>query len=448
VRSRTFEAAFLEYGAMQNLVRSTGRRVWYLNDPVEDNPNHDWTDYRVNWESTLVASLFQPDVWQFEVAPWPERVFNGRYPRSVPRSERQYMPTNYAIEVQTVFNALNDMRQKRVEWDCGTLGVGVLVSDSLMFQRGEPTPSDPHLGNFFGLAMPLLKHGIPVTPVQLENVTIKDYLKDFRVLILSYDGQKPLTPEVHAPLADWVKHGGALVVCDADADPYLRVREWWNTNGRNYSTPREHLFDQLAAPSAITNGQFHSVGKGGLIWLRERPVACSASAAGAAKIVETTKRAADAISLKWRETNYLLLRRGPYLIAAGLDESLAAEPRKLQGRFVNLFDPDLRVRSEVTLTSNSRYFLLDLDSPEIKQSRLLACACKALPKESTDSRLTWTVEGVGDTPAVLLLQSAKPPHHVILAGRPLEAFEYSDKNKLIWLRFDNTPSSRDLTVEF
>ena len=50
---------------MQNLVRSTGRRVWYLNDPVEDNPNHDWNDYRSNWESTLVASLLQPEVWRF-----------------------------------------------------------------------------------------------------------------------------------------------------------------------------------------------------------------------------------------------------------------------------------------------------------------------------------------------------------------------------------------------
>ena len=33
VRQRTFETAFLEYGAMQNLVRATGRSVWYLNDP-------------------------------------------------------------------------------------------------------------------------------------------------------------------------------------------------------------------------------------------------------------------------------------------------------------------------------------------------------------------------------------------------------------------------------
>ncbi|HZM01796.1 MAG TPA: hypothetical protein VFC44_02130 [Candidatus Saccharimonadales bacterium] len=62
LRERTFETAFLEYGAVQNLVRGTGRTAWLLNDPIEDNPNHDWNDYQRNWESTLVASLFQPEV--------------------------------------------------------------------------------------------------------------------------------------------------------------------------------------------------------------------------------------------------------------------------------------------------------------------------------------------------------------------------------------------------
>src|SRR5882724_5863843 len=179
VRSRTFETAFLEYGAMQNLVRATGRSVWYLNDPIEDNPNHDWTDYRRKWESTLVASLFQPEVSQYEVAPWPERIFGGHYPRSASPEDRKSIPPAYATELQAVFNALNDMKQPRVEWDCGMPGIGVLASDSLMFQRGHPTPSDPHLGNFYGLAMPLLKRGLPVAPVQLENLTVTNCLQGF-----------------------------------------------------------------------------------------------------------------------------------------------------------------------------------------------------------------------------------------------------------------------------
>lgn len=448
VRSRTFETAFLEYGAMQNLVRATGRSVWYLNDPIEDNPNHDWKDYQSNWESTLTASLFQPDVAKYEVAPWPERIFNGRYPRSAKPDDRQPIPPAYATELQTVFSALNDMKQSRGAWDCGTTGIGVLVSDSLMFQRGQPTPSDPHLGNVYGLAMPLLKHGLPVTPVQLENVTIPSYLDSFRVLLLSYDGQKPLSPAVHAPLAAWVKRGGVLVVCDADADPYLKVRDWWNSNGNNYLTPRQPLFEQLGVTDAMGTNEFNPVGKGGLVWLRRRPVEFSANPEGAAQIVAATKLAAGKAGLKWRESNYLLLRRGPYLIAAGLDESIGGDSHAIQGRFVNLFDAELRVVTEVVMVPGSRWFLLDLDQARTGKTHLLASACKALPKESSRKQISFTVEGIAGTPAIMLLESVKAPRSVTLDGKPLTSFEFSKPEHLLWIHFENDASPHELVVQY
>ncbi len=212
LKERTFETAFLEYGAMQNLVRATGRGVWYLNDPIEDNPNHDWDDYKRNWESTLVASLFQPEVSQFEVAPWPERIFRWKVSSFRETGGSKSDSGAYATELQTVMNTLNNMKQERVEWDSGTRGIGVLVSDSLMFERGDPKPSDEHMSHFYGLAMPLFKRGIPVTPVQLENVMSPHYLDGFKVLLLTYQGMKPLSADVHSQLAEWVKRGGVLVV--------------------------------------------------------------------------------------------------------------------------------------------------------------------------------------------------------------------------------------------
>jgi hypothetical protein len=458
LRERTFESAFLEYGAMMNLVRGTGGRMWFLNDPVEDDPNHDWTDYRVNWESTMVASLLQPDVWRFEVAPWPERVFGGCYPAKARPEERKPMPPEYATEVQTVMNALNDMKQRRVEWDCGTTGIGLVISDSLMFERGDPTPSDPHLSHFYGLALPLLKRGIPVTPVQLENLTLPDYLKEFRVLLLSYHGTKPLSRDVHQALAAWVRRGGVLVVCDDDTDPYNAVREWWNSDGRHYRTPREDLFTQLGMRSeqAGTKGggapgagkSLTKVGKGGVIWMRENPAGIAKTAEGDARLATTVKQAAAHGGLKWRETNYLLLRRGPYVLAAGLDESVAGDPKTLHGRFVNLFDPELRVQKRVSLVPRSRFYLLDLDAVRGNQPQVLASACKALPTEQGEHSLSIAVEGVIHTPAVVLLRAAAAPRSVKLAGQALENFQYNPEGKLLWLHFTNEAKARELVVEF
>ncbi|HQL77556.1 MAG TPA: hypothetical protein PLU91_05100 [Verrucomicrobiota bacterium] len=468
LRERTFETAFLEYGAMMNLVRGTGRRVWFLNDPVEDNPDHDWNDYRLNWESTMVASLLQPDVWHFEVAPWPERVFGGQYPKPGKPGEREPMPPAYATEVQTVCHALNDMNQRRVEWDCGTTGIGLVISDSLMFQRGEPGASDPHLGHVYGLALPLLKRGMPVTPVQLENVTLPDYLEGFRVLLLSYHGMKPLIPEVHPALAAWVRRGGVLVMCDDDKDPYNAVREWWNSDGRQFRTPREDLFAKLglsdmggrASSRAHASAEIRSrgedrppgqdmmpVGKGAVIWMRENPAGLAASAEGDARLVAVVKQAARA-RLKWRETNYLLLRRGPYVLAAGLDESVAAEPTILQGRWVNLFEHELRVHREVTLAPGSRFFLLDLEAVRGRRARVLASACKALPVRSAARSLSLMVEGVASTPGVVLLRSPSAPRSVTLAGQPLSSFQYSAPDRLLWIRFLNEAAPRELALEF
>ena len=121
---------------MQNLVRASGRRVWYLNDPIEDNPNHNWDDYRMNWENTLTASLFQPEVWRYEIMPWPERIFNGKYPArdssdTRPAKQLEHTPNGtglggfgprnaaarcsipkaYETELQAVVRALGDMKQ-------------------------------------------------------------------------------------------------------------------------------------------------------------------------------------------------------------------------------------------------------------------------------------------------------------------------------------------------
>jgi len=324
-----------------------------------------------------------------------------------------------------------------------------------MFQRGPPNKSDEHLSHIYGLALPLLKRGLPVAPVQLENVTLPKYLDGFRVLLLTYQGMKPLGPEVHSSLAEWVKGGGVLVFCDDDSDPYNRVTEWWNSDGLDNQTPREHLFAQLGFAAAVgkaasTNSALTEwrQGKGRVMWLRENPARLAGSSEGDARVATVVRQAAEQAKLKWRETNYLLLQRGPYVVAAGLDESISGEPKVLRGKFVNLFDPELQVQAAVHIQPGERYFLRDLTVNTRSGPQLLASACKALAQESTGNSLTFAVEGVGQTPAVMLLRASKSPRAITLDGQPLESFQHSSAEGLLWIKFQNEPRPRTLAIDF
>jgi hypothetical protein len=450
-KERTFETAFLEYGAMQNLVRASGRRVWYLNDPIEDNPNHTWTDYRTNWQNTLTASLLQPEVYRYEIMPWPHRIFYGKYPATtpiVPLLGRVTIPDAYATELQSVITALGDMKQPDVRWEsAGTQGIGVLVSDTMMFQRGGPGKSDENLGSFFGLALPLVKHGLPIEPVQIETSGQKGFLDHYKVLLLTYEGQKPPTPEFHQVLIDWVKAGGALVVVDDDADQFNKVHEWWNTAPMQYATPREHLFEQLGLKHDATYPA--EVGKGIVIFDHSSPAQMTYKKIGADHLRQLVHQAADQTGLTWNESNSLVLRRGPYVIAAGLDESLPdAKPYTITGKLVPLFDPNLPVLDSYVLQAGARQLLVDLSRLPAGKIGVVAAACRVQSETVRGNSIAIHCDGQDETKGVMLIAIPAVPTSVTINGSPAAkgAFEF-DKGYLR-LRFNNTSAGMDLLVKW
>jgi hypothetical protein len=183
--------------------------------------------------------------------------------------------------------------------------------------------------------------------------------------------------------------------------------------------------------------------------LKDNPARISADEHGDAIVVALAKEAVEQARLHWRETNYLLLRRGPYVVAAGLDETIAGEPKELRGKFVNLFDPELTVRDHVKLAAGSRFLLLDLAASSASELRVLASACKALPAKPEPGLFSLIVEGVAKTPAVLLVtSSSKKPHSISLNGKAIETYDYAGKDGLIRIRFENESFPRRLEIRF
>jgi hypothetical protein len=460
-KQRTFETAFLEYGALQNIARSSGKRIWYLNDPIEDNPDHSWSDYRRNWESTLTASLLQPLVSRYEILPWPERIFGPKslYPSTEPSEAnpapaKTLIPKEYETELQTVFHALSDMQQpaSATRWEsAGTQGIGVLVSDTLMFQRATPEASDEDLGQFYGLAMPLLMRGIPVEPVQIEsayNKSVQGFLDPYKILLLTYEGQKPPSPAFHTALAAWVRAGGVLVVLDDDKDPYNQATDWWNSGGNHFATPREHLFQALGvAPDAAG---LHPVGKGYVLYEPQSPVALSHSPSGADVVTGLLHSAAGAIHLSVKESDTLILRRGPYVVAAGLDEEAknAHPPATVSGDLIDLFDSELSESAEVVIKPGTRAFLLDVNYFKSSTPRILAASARISREHASAGVLAFQADGIDQTQAVIRILSTRVARKVTVNGKPLDPAQYQHRGRTVLLRFPNTAAPQQIEVWF
>jgi len=470
---RTFETAFLEYGIMQELVRGTNRRMWFLHDPIEDDPKRTWADYRENYFKTLTASLLHPDVSRYEVAPWPRRIFEGTYPRE-DGGGKEGIPADYATVLLTIMHTLGNMDQPDVERFGNSAPVGVLLADSAMYQRLRPGADTSgfmmkydgtnaveledeyalellHFSPFYGLTLPLVKHGLPVRPVQLDNVRrFPGYLDDYRVLILSYEFMKPEHPDLHPAIAQWVRDGGALVYVGDDSDPYHRVREWWNQGKRVYRSPREHLFSCMGLDPDGPEG-IARVGGGLVSFLRVRPDRLTESAEMAQKLRDAVKGAMEALNdpqVRWTPDNAFMIRRGPYVIASVMEESVHDRPLRLSGAYVDLFEPALPVVRDVTIVPGKQAFVYDLEY-KAEDGRVIAASSR-IENVSEDARsFAFTAKGPRSVTAAARVRCPRKPSRIVIdAGEGGEElpFDWDEATKTVLIRYDNRPAGVRISI--
>jgi hypothetical protein len=471
-KERTFETAYLEYGIMQELVRGTNRRMWFLHDPIADDPKHTWKDYRTNYIRTLVASLLHPHVSRYEVCPWPRRIYQGEYPREGGNGKER-IPAAYATELQTVLNVLGMMEGLDAEWLTDSLQVGLLLADSAMYQRNHPDWSEEAtsfkydgtevasaLGSefmelldwspFYGLALPLLKHGAAVRPVQLDNAgRFPGYLDDYRVLVLSYEYMKPESSGLHNVLAEWVKEGGTLIYVGDGSDDFHNVREWWNQGSRKYASPMEHLFASLGLETTLAQGTY-AVGKGCLAYLPLHPSQCAVVPEAGEQLRETVESAIRMMSGNWERKNGMALRRGPYVIAAVLDEAITDEPYELHGKYVDLLDANLPVLDHVTIAAGEQALLYDLGKAGAGV-QLIAAASRIDCVEEGAGGFAFTAYGPEGIQAAARFLCPHQPKTVSFGQEgdsiriPLE-FAWDENSSTVLLSYANQPSGVTVRV--
>ena len=454
VKERTFENAFLEYGSMVSMTEPTGRKLFFLTDPIEDRKKS-WEDYKKNYQATFAAQLLYPKVANYEVMPWPERIYMAPY--QVAGSDKKVLiPHNYSTQMQVMINALNTMPESDNKVS-GSQGIGVLMGNSLMFQR-FPThdgSEDPRFSNFYGQTLPLVKRGIPVQTVHMENLGYPETLKDIKVLVMSYANMKPASAKVHTQLSDWVKKGGVLIYTGRDDDPYQNVMEWWNTDGNNYKAPSEQLFKLLGIDPNQDKTDF-KVGKGAVHIIRENPKEFVMKTDGDQPYLNILKTAyeqeAKAGELTYKNNFYL--ERGPYIIASVMDESVDDKPYTIDHPVIDLFDPELPVLSRKQIEPNSQALLYDLSKIKNKNTpQVLATAARVSHEKITDSSYSFlTKSPINTVNSMRILLPKEPTDISITNGKDQKSVNYESKwdvnSNTLWLQFDNVANGVRVKMEW
>jgi hypothetical protein len=456
-KERVFENAFLEYGCMESMTAPTKRKVFFLTDPIEDWPR-DWSDYKKNYQATFMAELLYPNNNNYEVMPWPDRIYDGLYKTNPHSDAKERIPRFYSTQMQVMVNSLNEMPLSSNKVS-GSTGISVLMANSLMFQR-TPMPianySDPQLSDFYGLALPLLKRGVPVHIIHLENVAYPETWKGTKVLLMSYSNMKPLDARCHQYIANWVKQGGILVYSASDKDPFQSVQEWWNKNGNKYRAPSEHLFHLLNLPIDAEAGLYH-YGKGVVCVMRQDPKEYILAQHGDADFISSIKNLYDRYAKMGTLTfkNSFYLERGPYDLISVVDESPNhSESFEKDGLFIDLFDPELPILTKKTVGLGEQSFLYDIHrAPASKGAQVLAAASRVYEEQRTGNSYTFVTKSPLNTTNVMRILLPAAPKKIVVTdseGKDVSLIkqEWDVKSKTCLLSFGNNPDGIKVAIRW
>jgi len=443
-KTRMFEMALMEYSSLESIPKRLGKEMYFLSDPIEDAAQY-WNLYKYGYEATYTAEILYPDVDKYEVMPWPIRIFNGKFKISPDSKEAQVIPESYATQVQIMVNALINMpkTENRIS---GPQGIGVLLSNSMMFQRyvkdSVYDSSDNIISNYSGLVMPLIKRGIHVNTIHMDN--LKYGIKDIKMLLMTYSNQKPMDEESHKYIASWVKEGGILIYMGKDDDRFQNIDMWWKNK---YDVPSNHLFQLMGIGFNPKSGIYH-FGKGSVVIERTNPEQnVTNKRKGDNRYISLLKSIYTKNIGDFKFTNNFTLSRGVYDITSVLTESVSNEPVIKEGMFIDLFTDSLPVLTKKIIEPGKQSLLLNIDRVDKSRPSVLATAARAYDETYDYSHYHFVTKGPQNVKAVTRVYIPFKPSSVLIDNKETFNTKYWDSESNTYLlKYDCNPAGTSISI--
>ena len=265
---------------------------------------------------------------------------------------------------------------------------------------------------------------------------------------MSYSNMKPLAEKAHEQLAQWVRNGGIIVYSGRDDDPFQSVKEWWNSDGKDFACPADDLFEKLGIGRAPNEGTY-PVGKGSICVIRKDPKEYVLEAGGDKPLREKVEQLC-----KVAYKNNLYLRRGPYEIISVLDEGVNAEPYVIKGKLIDLFDPSLPVLSEKKVNPGEQAYLYNIEQvTNPAKPQVLASASRVYEEKIEKKSYAFVVKSPLNTTNVMrVLLPAEPKKVVVVDGKGKSITDvkttWDAGSKTSFLSFENDPDGVKVKLEW
>jgi hypothetical protein len=147
--------------------------------------------------------------------------------------------------------------------------------------------------------------------------------------------------------------------------------------------------------------------------------------------------------------NYLCIRRGPFVVAAVLDESASEEPLVLEGAFVDLFDAALPAVQRRVLRPGEHALLYDLEWARKNgcEAKVVAAACRVRDEDLEKGVFRFTTRGPADTTARARVLLPGPPKSVTNSRADDVEHQWDEQSRTLALTFLNCAEDIVFTIQ-
>ena len=294
---------------------------------------------------------------------------------------------------------------------------------------------------FFSIALPLLKYGIAVRPVLLDNMRrYVGYLNDYDMLLMSYEYMKPDYPDINNSISSWVKEGGQLIYIGDGSDPFNNIDSWWK--GR-FNNPAEHLFMMLGISPEGEKSIF-TCGDGTAAVYNINPSVFAYSKENAGKLRDFFLEAAKRKGYTPEFSNHLILSRDRYIIAAVMDESINNEPLVLTGLFADMFSPDFEIVTEKILYPEDKAMLCDL-TKITEAVDIIGTSVRIDELKAEDGKVILSTSGAGGFNANIRIKLPFIPQYAEIDGEAAR-ISYDKPSSTALISFYSKTGNRTIVI--